>query len=423
MPLFKNKDHSNKKAKTAATFSSVIVIDGYTLRPVKKASTAFRNSTMFVSLFTNKNCSFSELYEYASYLSKLWRSIINKDVKYQQKLDNLPSFVGVRHICFRPLCNETFEPYIVVELDNIQAAAFVARCWCKRTGQMPREFSIATRSANNRPVVIVEEYHKSQPLYIELMWERYKCKLERLTFGAAVAIEKTNKAFEAHVIPVQGVRCSQSFGTEKNIYTKRKIQKLYDSKAAGTLEALRRKRNRCEAKLEYERAKKALIYSHIHRSEYGAKEVFGIGSRYARARDKYMRIDTKAAAAEADGLSLGDIKDCSILYESDKAKAQRLGATLSPDCVTVEQIEREEALAKAKVEERELVEAPEVVEPKPLNSQQRRRLKEAFAESFKTDSSQSWGNVNAVDVEAVISKLKEVAKVKVEANGQITIDF
>ena len=53
MRLFKNKDHSNKKAKTAATFSSVIVIDGYTfatfssvividgytLRPVKKAST------------------------------------------------------------------------------------------------------------------------------------------------------------------------------------------------------------------------------------------------------------------------------------------------------------------------------------------------------------------------------------------------
>lgn len=420
MPLFKNKDHSNKKAKTAATFHSVIVIDGYTLRPVKKASTAFRNSTIFVSLFTNINCSFSELFEYASYLANLWRSIINNDVRYQQRLDNLPSFVGVRHICFRPLCNETFEPYIVVELDNIQAAAFVARCWCKRTGQMPREFSIATRSANNKPVVIVEEYHKSQPLYIELMWERYKCKLEKLTFGAAVSIEKTNKAFEAHVIPVQGVRCSQSFGTEKNIYTKRKIQKLYDSKAAGTLEALRRKRNRCEAKLEYERAKKALIYSHIHRSEYGAKEVFGIGSRYARARDKYMRLDTKAAAAEADGLSLGDIKDYNILYDRDKAKAEKLGATLSPDSVTIEQIEREDALLKAEVE---VVEAPEVVEPKPLNSQQKRRLKEAFAESFKTDSKQSWGNVNAVDVEAVVSKLKEVCKVKVEANGQITIDF
>lgn len=422
MPLFKNKDHSNKKATTDATFSSVIVIDGYTLRPVKKASTAFRNSTIFVSLFTNKNCSFSELFEYASYLSKLWRSIINKDVKYQQQLDNIPSFVGVRHICFRPLCNKTFEPYLVVELDNIQAAAFVARCWCKRTGQMPREFSIATRSANNKPVVIVEEYHKSQPLYIELMWERYKCKLEKLTFGAAVSIQKTNTAYEAHVIPVQGVRCSQSFGTEKNVYTMRKIQKLYESKAAGTLEALRRKRNRCEAKLEYERAKKALIYSHIHRSEYGAKEIFGIGSRYARARDKYMQVDAKAEAAVADGLSLGDIKECNILYESDKEKAKRLGATLPPDCVTIEQIEREEALHKAKVEEREIVEAP-VEAPKPMNSQQKRRLKEAFAESFKTDSKQSWDNVNAVDVEAVISKLKEVAKVKVEANGQITIDF
>ena len=421
MPLFKNKDHSNKKATTAATFSSVIVIDGYTLRPVKKASTAFRNSTIFVSLFTNKNCSFSELFEHASCLSKLWRSIINKDVKYQQQLDNLPSFVGVRHICFKPLCNDTFEPYLVVELDNLQAAAFVARCWCKRTGQMPREFSIACRSSNNRPYVIVDEYHKSQPLYIELMWERYKCNIEKLCFGAAVTIEKKNKAFEAHVIPVQGVRCSQSFGVEKNVYTKRKLQKLYESKAAGTLEALRRKRNKCEAKLEYERARKALIYSHVHRSEYGAKEIFGIGSRYARARDKYARIDTKAAAAIADGLSMLDIKKDDVLTELDLIRAKNLGATLPANSVTIEQLEREEREAstpKVKVE---------VVEAKPLTkqqkSQQNRRLKEAFARSFETESKQTWDNVNAVDVEAVVSKLKEVAKVKVEANGQITIDF
>ena len=241
-------------------------------------------------------------------------------------------------------------------------------------------------------------------------------------FRAAVTIEKKNKAFEAHVIPVQGVRCSQSFGVEKNVYTKRKIQKLYESKAAGTLEALRRKRNKCEAKLEYERARKALIYSHVHRSEYGAKEVFGIGSRYARARDKYMCMDTKAKAAEADGLTFIDIKHDDVLTELDLIRAKSLGATLPADCVTIEQLEREEreeSTPKAKVEE---VEAEEVVE-KPMNSQQKRRLKEAFARSFETESKQTWDNVNAVDVEAVVSKLKEVANVKVEANGQITIDF
>lgn len=303
---------------------------------------------------------------------------------------------------------------MVVELDNIQAAAFVARCWCKRTGQMPREFSIACRSANNRPYVIVDEFHKSSPLYIELLWERYKCNIDKLCFGAAVTFEKNNKAFEYHVIPVQGVRCSQSFGVEKNVYTMRKIKKLYESKAAGTLEALRRKRNKCEAKLEYERAKKTLIYSHVHRSEYGAKEIFGIGSRYARARDKYMRVDAKGAAAIADGLRLSDIKNDDVLNEFDLTRAKSLGVTLPANCVTIEQLQREEAIPKAKVE---------VVEAMPLNSQQKRRLKEAFARSFKTESSETWNNVNDVDVEAVISKLKEVAKVKVEANGQITIDF
>ena len=62
MRLFKDKQQSNKKATNAATFSSVIVIDGYTLRPVKKASTAFRNRTFFVTLATNKFCSFSEIH-------------------------------------------------------------------------------------------------------------------------------------------------------------------------------------------------------------------------------------------------------------------------------------------------------------------------------------------------------------------------
>ena len=131
-------------------------------------------------------------------------------------------------------------------------------------------------------------------------------------------------------------------------------------------------------------------------------------------------MNTKAAAAIADGLRISDIKNDDVLTELDLTRAKSLGVTLPDNCVTIEQLEREEALAKAKVE---VVEANEVVEAMPMNSQQKRRLKEAFARSFKNECSHTWDNVNAVDVEAVISKLKQVAKVKVEANGQITIDF
>lgn len=438
MALFKNKDHSNKKAATAATFSSVIVIDGYTLRPVKKASTAFRNRTFFVSLFTNKVCSFSELYDAARFLSNSWRSIINKDCKYQQSLDNLPSFLGVRNICFKPLNNEQFEPYMVIEMDNIQAAAFIARCWCKRTGQMPHEFSIAVANKRGDIEVIVEEFHKSAPLYIELLWERYKCNIERLQFGAAVTISPKNKEYEDHVIPVQGVRCSQSFGTEKNVHTKRKIKQLYENKAAGTLERIRRQ-SRSAAAIEYERAKKELIYSHITRSEYGAKEIFGVGTRYQRARDKYMFsekgvFDTQLEAMKADGVPFTAVLNSHRLTERDLRYAAALGVELPQGVLT------EEAAAKLvrHWEEQSKLNKPANVEAAaeeddneveveaaaaPLNPQQKRRIKEAALKAAAAETSWKYNKVTPLDVEAVISTLKEVCEVSVEADGQISLKF
>ena len=435
MALIKNKDHSNKKAATAATFSSIIVIDGYTLRPVKKASTAFRNRTFFVSLFTNKVCSFSELYDAARFLSNAWRNIINKDCKYQQSLDNLPSFLGVRNICFKPLNNEHFEPYMVVEMDNIQAAAFIARCWCKRTGQMPREFSVAVTNKNDDIEIIVEDFHKSAPLYIELLWERYKCNIERLQFGAAVTISPKNKEYEAHVIPVQGVRCSQSFGTEKNIYTKRKIKQLYENKAAGTLERLRRQ-PRTAAAIEYESAKKALIYSHITRSEYGAKEIFGIGNRYQRARDKYIYsqcgvFDTQLEAMCADGVPFTAVMNSESLTEKDLRYTEALGVELPQWVITEEAAakivrywEEQSRINKPSVEEaEEEAEEEHVVDDTPLNSQQKRRIKEAALKAAATENNWKYNKITPMVVEAVISKLKEVCEVSVEADGQISIKF
>lgn len=440
MALFKNKDHSNKKAATAATFSSVIVIDGYTLRPVKKASTAFRYRTFFVSLFTNKVCSFSELYDAARFLSNSWRSIINKDCKYQQSLDNLPSFLGVRNICFKPLNNEQFEPYMVIEMDNIQAAAFIARCWCKRTGQLPREFSIAVADKRGDIDVIVEEFHKSAPLYIELLWERYKCNIVRLQFGAAVTIAPKNKEYEAHVIPVQGVRCSQSFGTEKNVHTKRKIKQLYENKAAGTLERIRRQ-SRSAAAIEYERAKKELIYSHITRSEYGAKEIFGIGSRYQRARDKYMfseqgMLDTQLDAMRADGVPFAAVLNGHKLSDRDLRHAAALGIELPQGVITEEAAakivrhwEEQSKLKKtASVEDAADIDEAgadidEAAAAAPLNPQQKRRIKEAALKAVADENTWKYAKVTPLDVEAVISTLKEVCEVSVEADGQISIKF
>lgn len=360
-------------------------------------------------------------------MSNTWRSIINKDCKYQQTLDNLPSFVGVRNICFKPLANETFAPYIVIEMDNIQAAAFIARCWCKRTGQMPREFSIAVANKRGEVDVIVEEFHKSAPLYIELLWERYKCNIERLQFGAAVDIAPVNKEYASHVIPVQGVRCSQSFGTEKNVHTVRKIKKLYEEKARGTLERIR-KQSRTAAAIEYERAKKALRYSLVTRSEYGAKEIFGVGSRYQRARDKYAYrehnvVDTYWQALQADGVPFTAVLHGDRLSERDIREAAALGVELPRGVIT-------EEAARTIVDGMRTAAATKEVEVEveaaaaPINAQQKRRIKEAALNAASNDKN-AWPNakISPLDVEAVISTLKEICELSVEADGQISIKF
>ncbi len=362
------------------------------------------------------------MYDAARYLSNTWRSIINKDCKYQQSLNNLPSFVGVRNICFRPLNNAMFEPYIVVELDNIQAAAFIARCWCRRTGQMPRTFSLCLANKDGEPVVVEEALHKSSPLYIEVLWRRYQSNIVALQFGAAVSIAVENKEYEAHVLPVQGVRCSQSFGVEKNIHTVRKLKQLYENKAKGTLERLRRT-SRIAAAVEYERAKKSLIYSHITRSEYGSKEIFGVGNRYQRARDKYAYsvphlYDTQLQSLCDDGVFLRSALRSDKLTERDIKDAAALGVVINHGVVTKEVVLKnvEASCVVSKVDNEARV--------SNLNAQQKRRLKEA-AISTASNGANHWSDavVKPADVEAVMSALKEIANISVEADGQINIKF
>lgn len=360
-------------------------------------------------------------------------------------MGNLPSFVGVRNICFQPVNNETFSPNLVIQMDNIQAAVFVVRCWCKRTGQMPHEFSVAVNNGKKGVEVIAEEMHRSSPLYIELLWERYKCKLVRLDFGAAASLAPQNESYEKDVIPVQGVRCSQSFGVQKNVYTTRKLKQLYEEKAEGTLERIRRK-SRTAAAIEYERAKKELKYSHATRSEYGAKEIFGVGTRYARARDKYAIAnrdmkDTELQTLLTEGVPFGSVMRGQTLTESDFIAARKLGVELPEGIITEDAAEClvdfwRRVVDEKRAEGRKLADRADntadiesvVVESDtmrlPLNPQRKRRLKEAFVKAVKSEAkSVAAPIVSAVDMDALASTLKEICEVSVEVDGQITLKF
>lgn len=461
MPLFKNKDHAATKHSTAATFPSIIVIDGYKIRPVKKASTIFQNSIFFVSLKLNIVCSFSEMFDAAKAMLKIWRSILNEDVKYQQKLGNIPSFVGVRHVCFAAAATGDFMPYLCLEMDNIQAAAFIARNWCKRTGQLPHSICYAVEDKNKQTHAHHIEYHKASPFLIELYYNRYKCELLALKFGAAVEVLPKNKEYEKDVLPIQGVRCSQSFGKAANVHARRKLKEIYQAKAEGTLERLRKK-NKTAAEIEYRRAKKELQYSHISRSEYGAKEIYHYHNRYVGARDKLAYeqrsfshlLPTDSAFIQAEtGLKQLTNYALNELHEVDVKAASRLGIELPANAITIEAVDRiAEKTRQLRRESREanqaaaikieqirklkgkLKDAPftddkchvEIKDAKVTrNPQQRRRLKEAAINAASRDTN-LWANANVTtyDVDAAISHLKSIAnEVEVSADGQITIKF
>ena len=409
MATIKYKDFSNQKAKNAEKIKPVIVIDGYTLRPVKQASTAFAKRTFFVSLYTNVNCSFSELNPVARKLANMFRYIIHNDVAYQQKMDNLPSFVGVRNICFAPLNNGEFNPYICVELDNLQAAVFITRSWCKRTGQLPHLITFVKRKGQGVEAIEYET-HKSSPLLIESLIQANYGSIIRLGFGGAVRFDFERPLYNMDMLPIQGTRVSQSFGSRCNVHTHRKIKRIYEAKHSGHLERLRRESSRSVAYIEYQEARSKLISSHIHRSQYGAAEIFGIGTRYARARDNYRR-DTYYDAARADGIG----NPSELAYTpSDRQDAERLGVVLPP---YEENFEQPKLLVEVKHVE---------VLSKGQIAQRKRRYKEALKENLErkdTTTEPAWDICSHVEVADIVAKIKEVCDVEVEKNGQIVLKF
>lgn len=380
------------------------------------ASTAFRNRTFYLSLYTNTNCSFSEMFDVARFLANSFRKIIHNDVAYQQKLDNLPSFVGVRHICFSPLVNEVFSPYIVVELDNIQAAVFIARSWCKRTGQTPHNITYLVNKGEEVEAIEIET-HKSAPLLVESLLVSNYNTIKTLSFGAAARFSFDELPFSVDCYPVQGVRISQSFGCQQNVHTRKRIKELYEAKQAGYLERLRREQSKSVAYVEYQRRKKELQMSHIFRSEYGAAKVFGCGTRYERAREKYVSScllhDAKTSALVADGVPVSAQTEHRYT-KRDKERAYELGVELldvvediKPKTSNLVEVEQHETLSNRQI------------------AQQKRQLKKAILEGFKrkNDKKEEWANVNNVEVAAFIDKIKEVCEVDVEENGQIVLRF
>lgn len=299
MAVIKQRYKPKKLNAPQASIHSVIVPMREKNRPPQLSLQDFRNRTITICLYPNIVCSIWELQKFAQYLSKIWRAITNNDIRYQQKHNQLPAFLGTRDICvqfsasclrpkdvpFNELCLYDSMPYLRITLDNAQVATFVIASWCKRTGQMPLKYSVVT---NVKGKVEAEEYDmvKSNPyMFTQLL--RIK-NVEAIQFGAVAELLNYECDRDIDFYNIPGVRCSQKFGTQINGYALKHLRELREWQQQGEIQRARVMRSKLHASsiqyLEEKKRKRQYYYTPWADSYYGRyKYKHGGGTRYGSA--------------------------------------------------------------------------------------------------------------------------------------------
>lgn len=253
MAIVKHKHYKAVTTNNARAITSVIVPLREKNRAPQLALQEFRKRTITIYLYPGVFCPISELPKTMAHIVNIWRKILNNDIRYQQKQNNLPSFLGVRDTCVkfsapelltdadRIAYSEDYDqivyPYLRVTIDNAQVGAFIIMKWCAHTGQTPHRFEyIRTDKKHKTPDF--EDFFKCSPLYIEqLLLDE---AIDTITLGGACKIttEYVNRNTDLYNVP--GIRVSQKFGTNLTIYSSRKLQRIREEQAKGTLERIRR---------------------------------------------------------------------------------------------------------------------------------------------------------------------------------------
>lgn len=297
MAVIKQRHKAKKLNAPQASITSVIVPMREKNRPPQLSRQEFRNRTITICLYPNIICSIFELQKFALHLSKIWRKITNNDIRYQQKMNQLPAFLGTRDICvqfsasclrpkdipYNELCLYDSMPYLRITLDNVQVATFIVMSWCKRTGQMPLKYSVVT---NVKGKLKAEEFDmvKSCPfMFVELL--RIK-NVTAIQFGAVAELLNYECDRDIDFYNIPGVRCSQKFGTQINGYALKHLRELREWQQQGEIQRAKVLRSHIyAASIEYLEAKKRkrqyyyepisdsyygrYHYKHEHRSAYG----------------------------------------------------------------------------------------------------------------------------------------------------------
>lgn len=284
MAVIKQRYKPKQLNAPQTSITSVIVPMREKNRPPQLSRQEFRNRTVTICLYPNIVCSIWELQKFALHLSKIWRAITNNDIRYQQKHNQLPAFLGTRDICvqfsasclrpkdvpYNELCLFDSLPYLRITIDNVQVATFIVRAWCKRTGQMPLKYSVVT---NVKGELVGEEFDmvKSNPF---MFHELLKVKnVEAIQFGAVAELLNYECDRDIDFYNIPGVRCSQKFGTQINGYALRHIREHREWLQQGEIQRAKVMRSKAHAAsiqyLEEKKRKRQYCYAPISDSFYG----------------------------------------------------------------------------------------------------------------------------------------------------------
>lgn len=316
MAIIKKKGYRVVQTNHARAITSIIVPLREKNRDPQKAIQEFANRTITLYLFAGVYCTISELQKTMHQIVKIWRRILNNDIRYQQKMDNLPSFLGVRDTCVRfsspdllgvndidPNSKELDEkvyPYLRVTIDNLQVATFILLKWCYHIGLRPHNVSWIRKNKRQTETEFVDLY-KCTPLFIEHLLKSNE-DIRIVNFGEAgyITREYVDRNHELYNVPT--IRVSQKFGTSLSVYSTRKLQRLRDEQLAGTLERIRRgDRSKAVHRMEWNRIEAKRRYACVSESNvapwYYSEQYF---QSYYRQRDVAVKRCAKYDAQKTD---------------------------------------------------------------------------------------------------------------------------
>lgn len=450
MLTLKRKNKPTKTASPAAKIPSIVVPSRRKNRPPQLAVQDFRNRPITISLFPNIRCRISELPKTCGSILKIWRRIINEDIRYQQKLANLPSFLGVRNVCVKfsdvhltatdyylnDVADEDCYPYLRITIDNYQVGAFILQKWCARIGQAPHQYQIIERK-EKQLVGYNQDIYKCNPLLLESLCEIPT--IVRISFGCAAIIECEYTDPKKDLYNIPSVRVSSKFGKYLNTHSVRNHKKRLAEKVENELLKVRNQIKRNLDMEAYIEARKEDI-----RDRYTALHLSYLGYyTYGTYKSYYSRYDVARRNAIGEYASYSamrlDQERCKVMLPDDGLK--RINAH-----DIVHEFRKQQRIAeaavrqlKAKEEEIELLQAQTAAAPvvedyeyledarRPRNNKQAARVlwdSLSLAPGSKSRHHVKPADVNAAEVNRVADVLAHFSNIEVDyKTKEIRIKF